>query len=103
MSALQAVRVREHAGHVLLHEGRSGAGDESTRSTVAGDGTKDHMVSGGRDSVLAIAICAGFGNATRSLAMTDCLIAVAVSPHRNEFHWRPWRPSSAYIGRSISI
>jgi hypothetical protein len=50
MSAFQAARVGEHACHVLLFEGRSGAGDESTRSDVAGLGQKDYLVAGGRDS-----------------------------------------------------
>src|SRR6266446_6060366 len=37
LSAFRAARVREHAEHVLLHEGRDGAGDESTGSDFAGD------------------------------------------------------------------
>src|SRR5260370_40900508 len=32
LCAFRAARVREHAKHVLLPEGRSGAGDESTGS-----------------------------------------------------------------------
>ena len=38
MSALRAVRVGDHAKHGFLHEGRDGAGDESTGSDVAGVG-----------------------------------------------------------------
>src|ERR1700733_323718 len=49
MSALQAVRVGDHAGHDLLHAGRDGAGDESTGSDFASDGQEDHVVAGGRD------------------------------------------------------
>jgi hypothetical protein len=49
MSALQAVKVREHARHGLLVEGRRGAGDENTGSDFAGDGEEDHVVAGGGD------------------------------------------------------
>ena len=49
MSALQAVRVREHGSHDLLLEGRSGAGDESTGSDLAGHGQEDHLVAGSGD------------------------------------------------------
>jgi hypothetical protein len=38
---LQATSVGDHAGHVLLHAGRSGAGDESTGSDFAGAGQGD--------------------------------------------------------------
>ena len=50
MSALRAVRIGDHAEHGSLSEGRDGAGDESTRCDVAGDGEKDHLVAGGGDS-----------------------------------------------------
>src|SRR5271170_1453858 len=50
MSALRAVRIRDHAEHGNLSEGRDGAGDESTGRDVAGDGEKDHLVAGGGDS-----------------------------------------------------
>ena len=49
LSALRAATVGEHAEHVLLHEGRSGAGDESAGSDFAGDGEEDHVVAKGRD------------------------------------------------------
>jgi len=49
MSAWQAVGVGEHGGHVLLHAGRRGAGDESTRSNVAGPGKENHVGASGRD------------------------------------------------------
>src|SRR5713226_2719843 len=42
--AFRAARVGEHAEHVLLHEGRDGAGDESTGSDFADDGEEDHVV-----------------------------------------------------------
>ena len=48
MSALQAVRVRDHRRHGLLLEGRYGADDEDTRGAVAGDGAEDYVVPGGR-------------------------------------------------------
>ena len=41
MSAFRAVRVGDHAKHGILHEGRSGASDESTGRDVAGDGEED--------------------------------------------------------------
>jgi transposase len=41
LSAFQAARVRDHAKHDLLPEGRSGAGDESTGSDFAGHGEED--------------------------------------------------------------
>jgi len=44
MSAFQAVRVRDHAKHGFLPEGRDGAGHESTGSNLAGDGETDHKV-----------------------------------------------------------
>src|ERR1700678_904801 len=50
MSALRAARMRDHAEHGLLPEGRDGAGDESTGRDVAGDGEEDHLVAGGGDS-----------------------------------------------------
>ena len=50
MSALQAVRIGDHAGHGLLSEGRHGAGDENTGSDFAGDGEEDHVVAGGGDT-----------------------------------------------------
>jgi len=37
-SALQAVRVGDHAKHGFLHEDRDGAGNESTGSNIAGFG-----------------------------------------------------------------
>src|SRR5579864_757958 len=49
MSALQAVRMRDHAEHGSLSEGRDGAGDESTGRDVASDGEEDHVVAGGGD------------------------------------------------------
>jgi hypothetical protein len=44
MYAFRAVRVEDHAQHVLLLEGRHGAGDEDTGSNFAGDGEEDHVV-----------------------------------------------------------
>ena len=49
MSALQAVRMGDHAKHGLLPEGRDGAGDESAGRNVAGDGEEDHLVASGGD------------------------------------------------------
>src|SRR6201997_5426556 len=49
MSALRAVRMRDHAKHGLLPEGRDGAGDESTGCDVASNGEEDHVVAGGGD------------------------------------------------------
>src|SRR5579859_6288934 len=49
MSALRAVRMRDHAEHGSLSEGRDGAGDESTGRDVASDGEEDHVVAGGGD------------------------------------------------------
>ena len=49
LSAFRAARVGEHAKHVLLPAGRSGAGDESTGSDFASHGEKDHVVANGRD------------------------------------------------------
>src|ERR1700727_1797215 len=50
MSALRAVRMRDHAGHGSFSEGRDGAGNESTGRDVAGNGEEDHVVAGGGDS-----------------------------------------------------
>ena len=50
MSALQAVRGREHGKHVLLLEGGGGAGDEDSRGAVASDGGEDYLVASGGDS-----------------------------------------------------
>src|SRR6266404_976163 len=36
--------------HEATEEGRSGAGDETTRRHVTSDGQADHLVSGSRDS-----------------------------------------------------
>src|SRR5437667_397047 len=47
LSALRAARAGEHAKHVLLPEGRDGAGDESTGSDFATHGEKDHVVASG--------------------------------------------------------
>ena len=49
VSALQAVRVRDHAKHDLLHAGRDGAGNESTGSDIASFSQEDHLVASGRD------------------------------------------------------
>jgi hypothetical protein len=49
-SAILAARVGEHAKHVDLHEGHSGAGDESTGRDVAGHGEEDYVEAGGGDS-----------------------------------------------------
>src|SRR6202041_3699791 len=49
MSALRAVKVGDHAKHGFLHEGRDGAGDESTGSDFAGSSEEDHVVAGGGD------------------------------------------------------
>src|ERR1700684_3042947 len=49
LSAFRAVRIRDHAEHGSLSEGRDGAGDESTRRDVAGDGEEGHVVGGGSD------------------------------------------------------
>src|SRR5579864_871974 len=49
MSALRTVRIRDHAEHGSLSEGRDGAGDESTGRDVASDGEEDHLVAGGGD------------------------------------------------------
>src|ERR1017187_10915779 len=50
MSAFRAARVGDHAKHGILHEGRSGAGDESTGRDVAGNGEENYVVAGGGDS-----------------------------------------------------
>src|SRR5208337_5395551 len=50
MSALRAVKIRDHAEHGSLSEGRDGAGDEGTGRDVAGDGEEDHVVAGGGDT-----------------------------------------------------
>jgi len=50
MSALRAVRMREHAKHGLLPEGRDGAGDERTGRNVAGDGQEDYLVARSGDT-----------------------------------------------------
>src|SRR6266851_5926985 len=47
MSAFRAVRIRDHAKHGFLFEGRDGAGDESTGSDIAGNGEEDHVVASG--------------------------------------------------------
>src|ERR1700730_36544 len=49
LSALRAAKVGDHGQHDLLHEGRDGAGDESTRSDFAGHGQEDYVVAGGGD------------------------------------------------------
>src|SRR5579871_1657852 len=49
MSALQAVRMGDHAEHGSLSEGRDGAGDESTGRDVTGDGEEDQVVAGSGD------------------------------------------------------
>ena len=49
MSALRAVKVGDHAKHGFLHEGRDGAGDESTGSDFAGSSEEDHVVAGSGD------------------------------------------------------
>jgi hypothetical protein len=49
LSAFRAVRVGEDVEHVLLPEGRDGAGDEGTGSDFASDSEDDHVVSGSRD------------------------------------------------------
>src|ERR1017187_7852352 len=49
LSAFQAVRVGEHGWHVLLLEGRDGAGDESTGSHLASHGEEDHVVASSGD------------------------------------------------------
>src|SRR5450432_1537629 len=49
MSAFRAARVGDHAKHGILHEGRSGAGDESTGCNVASHGKEDYVVAGGGD------------------------------------------------------
>src|SRR5882724_2936391 len=49
LSAFRAVRVRDHAKHGFLLEGRDGAGDESTGSDLTGDGETDYLVAGGGD------------------------------------------------------
>src|SRR5271157_252685 len=49
MSAFWAVKVGDHARYGLLHTSLSGAGNEGTRSDVAGDGEEDHLVASGRD------------------------------------------------------
>src|ERR1019366_2170780 len=49
VSAFQAARVGDHGGHVFLHAGRSGAGDESIGSDFAGASQEDQLVAGGRD------------------------------------------------------
>src|ERR1700680_4494756 len=50
MSAFRAARVGDHAKHGILHEGRSGAGDESTGRDVAGNGEENYVVAGGGDA-----------------------------------------------------
>jgi hypothetical protein len=49
MSAFEAAKVRDHAGHGLLHGSRHGAGDESTGSDIAGDGREAAEIPGIRD------------------------------------------------------
>src|SRR5258708_29317811 len=49
MSALRAVRIRDHAKHGSLSEDRDGAGNEGTGRDVAGDGEEDYLVAGGGD------------------------------------------------------
>src|SRR5437763_6833783 len=49
MSALRAARVGDHAEHGILLEGRDGAGNESTRRDVAGDGEENYLVASGGD------------------------------------------------------
>src|SRR5271165_4783757 len=49
LSALRAARVRDHAEHGGLLEGRDGAGDESAGSDLTGDGKEDNLVAGRRD------------------------------------------------------
>jgi hypothetical protein len=44
MSAFPAEPIRDHGVHGLLFEGRHGADDENSGSTVAGDGTEDYVV-----------------------------------------------------------
>ena len=44
MFAFRAANVGDYGRHVLLHEGRNGAGDEGTGSDVAGNGEEDHVV-----------------------------------------------------------
>src|SRR6266849_10871878 len=73
LCAFRAARVGEHAKHVLLPEGRSGAGDESTGSDFAPPWRKGSR--GGkppRSSALAIDRCGAGASAMRSLATTVC-------------------------------
>src|SRR5258708_30722781 len=50
VSAFRAARIGDHTKHGILPEGRSGAGDESTRCDVAGHGEENYVVAGGGDS-----------------------------------------------------
>src|SRR5437870_10996561 len=74
VSALQAGMVGDHAEHGFLHEGRDGAGDESTGSDFAGYGQENHA--GGkrrRLSASVIGTCGAGGSATKSSASAGCL------------------------------
>src|SRR6266699_3401412 len=104
MSAFRAVRIRDHAKHGFLLEGRDGAGNESTGSNLAGDGKTDHVVAGSGDQwVLATGTCVAGASATRSSAMTGCSIDGGGSRLPSESPWPWWNRFWDSTGRSISI
>src|SRR5579864_3305694 len=104
MSALRAVRIRDHAEHGSLSEGRDGAGDESTGRDVTGDGEEDHVVAGGGDpEAFATGTCGVGGSATWKRDTTDCWTGGGASRRGAGWRWRRWRKCSPCTGRSISI
>jgi len=75
MSAFRAARVAEDAGHVLLHEGRDGAGDEKVTWYKP------------RSSAPATDTCGAGASATRSSARTGCLIEGGEGLRPNGYRW----------------
>lgn len=74
MSALRAVAVGDHAQHDLLHEGRDGAGDESTGSDFASPSQANHVVASGGDY--------------RNIAVTQVILNLRNVPGFSVFvHW----------------
>src|SRR5437588_10384264 len=103
VSAWQAARVGEHGRHVLLHAGRDGADDESTGSDSACPGEEDHVVAGGRDHRDQRPTDAALASATRSSAMTDCLIGGVGSLLPSEGGWRWWSRCWGCTASAITI
>src|SRR5579864_146649 len=83
MSALRAVRIRDHAEHGSLSEGRDGAGDESTGRDVASDGEEDHVVAGGGDPRHQRPAHAAVAGAFVKACETVALIIVFGGPDQN--------------------